>query len=90
MEKSVQLAALQWKFVPPTFTDYRAPLTGLVGQLAARWPQVAFTRRLPMDWASSMIGLVGQLAARRPQVAFPGRLLVDWPFNDQLPFLTTK
>ena len=39
----------------------------LVGQLAARLPQVALWR-LPMN------GLVGQLAARRPQVALPRRL----------------
>ena len=44
-------------------------MIGLVGQLAARRPQVAFPWRLPMDWASPMTGLVGQLAARRPQVA---------------------
>ena len=47
-------------------------MIGLVGQLAARRPQVALPWRLPMDWAFPMTGLVGQLAARRPQVALPG------------------
>ena len=43
---------------------------GLVGQLAARPQQVAFPRRLAMDWAFPMvIGLVGQLAAGWLQVA---------------------
>ena len=47
-------------------------MIGLVCQLAARQPQVALPRRLPM-------GFVGQLAARRLQVAFPERLPMDWP-----------
>ena len=47
-------------------------MNGLVGQLAARRPQVALPSRLPMDWAFPMIGLVGQLAAWRPQVALLG------------------
>ena len=34
------------------FTDYREPMNGLIGQLAARQPQVALPRRLPMDWPS--------------------------------------
>ena len=38
-------------------------MTGLVGQLAARRPQVAIPGRLPMDWAFPVIGLVTQLAA---------------------------
>ena len=70
MEKSVQLAALQRQVAPLAFTDYWAPMTGLVGQLAARQPQVALPRRFPMDLAFPMIGLVGQLPARRLQVAF--------------------
>ena len=41
-----------------------APMIGLVCQLAARWPQVAHPRRLPLDLAFLMVGLVGQLPAR--------------------------
>ena len=50
MEKSVQLAALRRPVAPPVFTDYWAPMNGLVGQLVARPPQVALPRRLHMDW----------------------------------------
>ena len=50
MKKSVQLAALRQQVAPPAFTDYWAPMNGFVGQLAARRPQVALRRRLPMDW----------------------------------------
>ena len=32
------------------FTDYLAPVSGKVGRLAARQPQVVLPRRLPMDW----------------------------------------
>ena len=54
-------------------------MIGLVGQLAARWPQVALPGSLgvfrsvhgPMGTEEC---LVGQLAARRPQVALPRRL----------------
>ena len=56
-------------------------MSALVGQLAARLPQVAFPRRLPMGWALAMIGLVGQFVARRLQVALPGRLPMEWPFD---------
>ena len=52
MAKSVQLAA-------PAFTDDWAPMNGLVGQLAARRPQVALSRRLPMHWP----GILDELAA---------------------------
>ena len=56
-------------------------MIGFVGHLAARWPQVALPRRLPLDWVFPMIGLVGQLAARRLHVALPGRLPLDWRFD---------
>ena len=62
----------------PAFTDYWAPMIGLVGQLAARWAQIALPRRLPMDWAFPMIGFVGQLAARRLQVAYFVPPRVSW------------
>ena len=68
--------ALRQQVAPPVL-----PINGLVGQLAARRPQVALPRRLPMDWAFPMIGLIGQLAARQLQVALPGRLPMDWPFD---------
>ena len=47
-------------------------MDGLVGQLAARRPQVAFPWRYGqwLYWAP-VNGLVDQLAARRPQVALP-------------------
>ena len=68
MEKSVQLAALRRQVAPPAFTDFCALMIGLVGQLAARWPQVALPRRVSMDWALPMTGLVAQLATHRLQV----------------------
>ena len=71
--KSVQLAALRRQFAPPAFTNYRAPMIGLVSELAARRPQVALHSRLPMVWAFPMIGFVGKLAV------LPGRLPMDWP-----------
>ena len=46
----VQLAALRLEVAPLAFADNWAPMHGLVGQLAARWPQVALSRRLPMAW----------------------------------------
>ena len=58
-------------------------MTGLVGEPAARQPQLALPWRLPMDWAFPMFGLVVQLAARRLQVALLARLLMDGPFNGQ-------
>ena len=66
---------------PLAFTDYWAPMSGLVGQLAALRPQVAILRRFPMDWAFVMIGLVGQLAARWLQVALLARSPMHWPSN---------
>ena len=55
-------------------------MIGLVGQIAARRPQVALPRREPMDWSFPMIGLVVQLAALWLQVsalvAFTGGLAI--------------
>ena len=82
MTKSVQLAAIGGRQVAsPACTDYWAPMIGLVGQPAARRPQVALPWHLPMDWAFQMIGLTGQLAARWLQVVLPGRLPMDWQFH---------
>ena len=55
-------------------------MNGLVGQLAARRPQVALPGRLPIDqWAywAPMDSSAGQFVARRPQVTLPRRLLID-------------
>ena len=57
--KVVQLAALWRQGGPLAFFDYWAPMIDLVGQLAARWSQVALPRCAPMDWAYPMFGLVG-------------------------------
>ena len=76
-EKSAHLAAFRRPFASLAFTDYCAPMNGLVGQLATRWPQVALPRCLPMDWAFALISSVGELAARRPQVALSVRLPED-------------
>ena len=67
----MQLAALRQHVAHPAFADYWAPMNGLVGQLAGRRRELAFPKRLPMDWAFLMIGLVGQLAARRSQSCPP-------------------
>ena len=48
IEKPVQLAALWRQVAPPADTDYRAVMNGLVGQFAARQPQIALSSRLPM------------------------------------------
>ena len=77
MEKLAQLARRQ--VAHPAFTDYWAPMIGLVGQLAACRPQSALLKRVPMDWALPMNGLVGQLAACWSQVALPWRVPMDWP-----------
>ena len=60
-------------------------MNGLVGQLAARWPQVALPRRSAMDEVFLVIGLVGQLATRWPQVDLPRRLPLDRPFHGHWP-----
>ena len=67
MENRCNLLSSAGKFAPPALADYWAPMNGLVGQLANRWPQVAFPGRLPLDWAFLIIGLhvVGQPAARQ-------------------------
>ena len=49
MEKLVQLATLQRQVESRAFTDCWAPMIALVGQVAARWPQVALPRRLTME-----------------------------------------
>ena len=48
-----------------------ASMIGFVGQLVARWPQVALPRRLPMGWAFPMIGLVGDTDG----------FSIQWPLN---------